>query len=275
MISFENIDCFEKMKGMEDNSIPLIITDPPYGISFNGVTSSTVWDNMKDDEYNAFIKKFLLEAKRILKEDGTLWFCCARTKIPDIFCLIQEVGLQNHLENWLTYVRNKGRGSSKKMKSVCEEVLHITKSEKFVWNKLEYLREVVAPYVKDGKPRGWALDQTTGMRVRWSGVGNALFFSNPFFQNKFEKQIHSTQKPFLLWTMLMMISSNPGDVVFDPFAGSASSGVAAEVNKRQYIGCELDKDMYEKAKNWLLNIDYELAGEYVNHRVKSTQMKLF
>lgn len=275
MISFENIDCFEKMKGMEDNSIPLIITDPPYGISFNGVTSSTVWDNMKDDEYNAFIKKFLLEAKRILKEDGTLWFCCARTKIPDIFCLIQEVGLQNHLENWLTYVRNKGRGSSKKMKSVCEEVLHITKSEKFVWNKLEYLREVVAPYVKDGKPRGWVLDQTTGMRVRWSGVGNALFFSNPFFQNKFEKQIHSTQKPFLLWTMLIMISSNPGDVVFDPFAGSASSGVAAEVNKRQYIGCELDKDMYEKAKNWLLNIDYELAGEYVNHRVKSTQMKLF
>ena len=275
MISFENIDCFEKMKGMEDNSIPLIITDPPYGISFNGVTSSTVWDNMKDDEYNAFIKKFLLEAKRILKEDGTLWLCCARTKIPDIFCLIKEVELQNHLENWLTYVRNKGRGSSKKMKSVCEEVLHITKSEKFVWNKLEYLREVVAPYVKDGKPRGWVLDQTTGMRVRWSGVGNALFFSNPFFQNKFEKQIHSTQKPFLLWTMLIMISSNPGDIVFDPFAGSASSGVACDVNNRQYIGCELDKDMYEKAKNWLLNIDYELALEYVNKRLKLTQMKLF
>lgn len=161
------------------------------------------------------------------------------------------------------------------MKSVCEEVLHITKSENFTWNKLEYLREVVAPYIKNGKPRGWALDQTTGMRVRWSGVGNALFFSNPFFQNKFEKQIHSTQKPFLLWTMLMMISSNPGDIVFDPFAGSASSGVAAEINKREYIGCELDKDMYEKAKSWLLNIDYELAEEYIRHRVRSTQMKLF
>lgn len=64
-------------------------------------------------------------------------------------------------------------------------------------------------------------------------------------------------------------------IITDPFAGSVSSGVAAEVNKRQYIGCELDKDMYEKAKNWLLNIDYELAGEYVNHRMKSTQMKLF
>lgn len=114
MISFENIDCFEKMKEMDDNSIPLIITDPPYGISFKGITSSTSWDKMNDDEYRAFIKKFLLEVKRILKNDGTLWLCCARTKIPDIFCLIEEIGLHNHLENWLTYVRNKGRSSSKK-----------------------------------------------------------------------------------------------------------------------------------------------------------------
>lgn len=275
IISFENIDCFEKMRGMKDGSIPLIITDPPYGISFNGITSATKWDNMNDTEYCDFLKSFLTEAKRILTNEGTLWLCCARTKIPDIFKIINEVGLHNNLENWMTYVRNKGRGSSKKLKSVCEEVLHITKSDIYVWNKLEYLREVVAPYMKDGRPRGWALDQTTGMRVRWSGVGNALFFSNPFFRNSFEKQIHSTQKPFLLWTMLIMISSNPGDIVFDPFAGSASSGVACEVNNRQYIGCELDKDMYERAKNWLLNIDYELASEYVNKRLKLTQMKLF
>ena len=261
---------------MENNSIPLIITDPPYGISFNGVTSSTTWDNMSDTEYHDFIKSFLLEAKRILTPNGTLWLCCARTKIPDIFQIIQEVGLYNHLENWMTYVRNKGRGSSKKLKSVCEEVLHITKSkDDYVWHKLEYLREVVAPYVKDGKPRGWMLDQTTGLRVRWSGVGNALFFSPPTYHNLFERQIHSTQKPFLLWTMLIMISSNKQDIVFDPFAGSASSGVAAEVNNRQYIGCELDKEMYLKAYNWLTHIDYKLADEYVHHRLKSEQIKLF
>lgn len=275
MILFENIDCFEKMKTMQDNSIPLIITDPPYGISFKGQTSTTDWDKMRDNEFQSFMKNFLLEAKRILTSNGTLWLCCARTKIPIIFKLIEEVGLNNNLENWMTYVRNKGRGSSKKLKSVCEEVLHITKSNNYQWNKLEYLREVVAPYVKDGKPRGWVIDQNTGMRVRWSGVGNALYFSNPFFQNKFEKQIHSTQKPFLLWTMLIMISSNKNEIVFDPFAGSASSGVACKVNGRQYIGCELDKEMFEQANNWLNNIDYELASEYVNNRLKATQIKLF
>lgn len=273
---FENIDCFEKMKQMKDNSVSLIITDPPYGISFNGITSKTQWDSMNQNEFCDFIKKFLLQAKRILTKDGTLWLCCARTKIPDIFRIINQVGLNNNLENWMTYVRNKGRSSSKKLKSVCEEVLHITKSDNYSWNKLQYLREVVAPYVKDGKPRGWTIDQNTGLRVRWSGVGNALYFSNPFFQNKFQKQIHSTQKPFLLWTMLMMISSKKGDTVFDPFAGSASSGIAALVNNRNYIGCELDKEMYLKAKSWLENIDYQLASEYVNSRLKVSykQMEL-
>ena len=273
---FENIDCFEKMKQMKDNSVKLIVTDPPYGISFSGVTSKTDWDNLSDDSFEKFIQKFLIEVKRILTEDGTLWMCCARTKIPVIFRVIEKVGLNNNLENWMTYVRQKGRGSSNKLKSICEQVLHITKSNKYEWNKVQYLRQVVVPYVKDGKPRGWAIDQNTGMRVRWSGIGNALFFSTPFFKNKFEKQIHSTQKPFLLWTMLIMISSKKGDMVLDPFAGSGSSGVASLVNNRNYIGCELDKQMYEKAKSWLDNIDFELAKEYIDSRLNVTykQMEL-
>jgi site-specific DNA-methyltransferase (adenine-specific) len=64
-----------------------------------------------------------------------------------------------------------------------------------------------------------------------------------------------------------MLSSRPGDEVFDPFAGSGSSGVAATLCGRNWIGCELDNAMYEKANNWLNNIDYELAKEYINSRV--------
>lgn len=151
MILFENIDCFEKMKTIQSDSIPLIITDPPYGISFCGQTSATNWDKLSNAEFESFMRKFLCEAKRILTSNGTLWLCCARIKIPVIFKLIEEVGLNNNLENWMTYVRNKGRCSSKKLKSVCEEVLHITKSNNYQWNKLEYLREVVAPYLEKRK----------------------------------------------------------------------------------------------------------------------------
>ena len=147
-------------------------------------------------------------------------------------------------------------------------MLHITKTNKYIWNPVEYLREVVAPYVQDGKPRGWFLDQTTGQRVRWSGIGNVLAFTSPFFKSKFEKQIHSTQKPVLLFCELIMLSSKPGDSVFDPFAGSAASGVAASMCDRNYVGCELDVDMYKKADDWLRHYDRELAKEYLEHRVK-------
>ena len=74
------IDCFEYMKSIPDNSIPLIVTDPPYGINFSGQTSNTSWDNISD--YSDFLIKFLTETKRILKDNGTMWMCCARTMIP-------------------------------------------------------------------------------------------------------------------------------------------------------------------------------------------------
>lgn len=263
-----NIDCFERMKSMEEKTVDLIVTDPPYGIGFKGVTSNTEWDNLSGVEYYNFITRFLGEAQRVLKDNGTIWMCCGRTQIPIVFMAVRDCGLKCNLENWLTYVRTKGRASKNKPKSQCEEVLHITKNDKYEWHTIEYLREVVAPYMKNGKPRGWVIDQNTGMRVRWSGMGNALFFTSPFFKNKFEKQIHSTQKPILLWCELIMASSKKGDLVFDPFCGSGSSGVAAEICGRKYMGCELDKEMYEKANNWVNNIDYELVKEYVKTRIR-------
>ena len=145
----------------------------------------------------------------------------------------------------------------------------------YKWNSVEYLREVVVPYIKDGKPRGWMIDQNTGMRVRWSGVGNALFFTSPFFKNKFEPQIHSTQKPFLLWVELLMISSDKDDAVFDPFSGSCSSGIACSVCGRNYIGCEIDKDMYDKANDWLNNYDKELVKEYIGSRIRRNEESIF
>ena len=265
MKEFFNEDCFETMKSMKDGSVKLIVTDPPYGIDFKGVTSNTDWDDSLI--YEVFLIKFLTEAKRILTDDGTLWMCCARTQIPLVFKCIEKVGLYNNLENWLTYARAKGRGASKKLKSQAEEILHITKSKKYEWHTVEYLRECVVPYVKDGKPRGWFIDQNKGMRVRWSGVGNVLAFTSPFFKCRFEKQIHSTQKPVLLFAELIMLSSIKGDTVFDPFAGSGASGVAADICGRNWVGCEKDTDMFLKADDWLNDIDYELAKEYIGSRV--------
>ena len=70
-----------------------------------------------------------------------------------------------HLENWVIWARQKGRGSSKHLKSQREDIFHITKSCTFVWNNLKIIRPVITAYIKDGKPRGWFLNEK-GERVR-------------------------------------------------------------------------------------------------------------
>ena len=241
------------MRTLPENSIPLIIADPPYGISFQGITSDTTWDKIEDLE--SFLTQFLLEAYRILTPTGTLWICFGPTEIHKVFKAISQTKFTNHLENWSILARSKGRGTKNKLKSIREDVFHLTKHPtKYTWNSIEYLREVVVPFVKDGKARGWTLDSSTGLRVRYTGLGNVMFFTMPSFNSVTEKQIHSCQKPLLFWISLIMMSSKKGDTVFDPFLGSGSSGIAALLSERNFIGCETDKEMFAKAQNWLNSI---------------------
>lgn len=72
-----------------------------------------------------------------------------------------------------------------------------------------------------------------------------------------------------------MISSDKDDVVFDPFSGSCSSGIACSVCGRNYIGCEIDKDMYDKANEWLNNYDKELVKEYIGSRIRRNEETIF
>ena len=252
-VKYYNVDSLSYLKTIPDNSIPLVITDPPYGINFHSQNDpDTGWDKFNENEFEDFLRQWLTEVYRILTPTGTLWMFFAPTTVNTVFKVVDDVGFTNHLENWAVLARAKGRGASKKLKSVREDVLHLTKDpKKYTWHSVEYLREVIAPYTKDGKPRGWALDESTGQRVRWTGVGNVMFYTMPYYLGVGERQIHSCQKPLLLWARLIMQSSDIGETVLDPFMGSGSSGISAIMCERNFIGCEIDKDMFDKASNWI------------------------
>lgn len=268
-MTFAKTDCLSFLGGVPDSSIRLIIADPPYNIGFTGSTSNTRWDQRSEAEFSRFTVDWLSEAKRVLTDDGSIWMFCDRTKIPALFKDIETVGLVNDLENWAIWCRAKGRASTKRLKSVREDILHLTKTNKHVWNAAEYLKKVVCPYRDEtGAPRGWATDIDTGDRVRYSGIGNVLYYSSPSWSSKVDRQIHSTQKPVGLLLTLMVVGSNPGDLVLDPFMGSGSTALAALACGREFSGCDIDGEMVEKAQARVKNCDLNNLKLYYSKHIR-------
>jgi adenine-specific DNA-methyltransferase len=245
---------------LEDNLVDLIVTDPPYLIGYKE------WDQT---DINDFHEEWLSEAFRILKPGGTIWsfmaYCDKSGEVPISYGFYGNmiyVGFEVDLRNTVVWARQKGRGASKHLKSQREDIFYATKpgGEK-TWHPLKMLREVVTPYVKDGKPRGWFLDEF-GNRVRWTGLGNVWTYTAPQWNHKAEKQFHPAQKPVMLLDRLIRLSSNPGDVVLDPFMGSGSTGIACNLNDRNFIGIEKDKEIYGIAEKRFSEFDKEKFKGY-------------
>jgi len=296
---------------LKDESIHLCVSDPPYAIGYSNAHSSKTkqdWDKFTSNEYVSFMTDWLNEMHRVLIPDGTCWFFYGFTRIKEILQSIDNTKFINHLENHLVYARSKGRSSKNKLKSLREECAMLTKSKKYVWNELSYLRTVIAPYrEKGGAKRGWDHGYDGKLPVRLTGTGNVLpIFTSleddtkdrrgtvldigsgsrlpltgdiynlqfpvvPSVLNTMEKQVHSAQKALLILIMLIMLSSNEGDTVIDCFGGSFSTAAACVITGRNFIGMEKDKETFDKGVKFLKNLPYEKWEKYVKNHLASAE----
>ena len=250
--TIHNDDCFELLPKIPKDSVDLVVVDPPYGISYKA------WDVLTD--FRGFTNTWLSECFRILKPNGTMWSFMGYEHIEDYLPLLRYRG-NVHLENWVVWARQKGRGSSKHLKSQREDIFHITKSDEFTWNNIKVLKDVVVPYMKDGKPRGWFINEK-GERKRWSGLGNVWVYTAPWWKDKENRQIHPAQKPSMLIERLVLLSSNEDDTVLDPFSGSGVTAVACEKLKRKYICIEKDEKHYNDSIERLEKVRKDEAAKF-------------
>lgn len=246
-----NDDSMRILPSIPSKSADLVMVDPPYGIGYKN------WDNI---DFLTFTEEWVSECFRILKSTGTMWSFMGYEHILDFVPILQKYG-EVHLENWVVWARQKGRGSSKHLKSIREDIFHITKSDKFTWNNIKVLKDVVVPYMKDGKPRGWFINEK-GERKRWTGLGNVWVYTAPFWKSK-DRQIHPAQKPLMMIERLILLSSNENDVVLDPFSGSGVAAVACQRLNRKFLCIEKDKEHYEK------------SVERLNEEIKESKRRIF
>lgn len=236
-------DSIEQLSFIPNNSIDLIIIDPPYNL--NKEFNKFSFKKTSQLEYEEYIEQWLLILKDKLKEEGTIYVCCDWFSSLTIGPLINKHFI---LRNRITWKRDKGRGSETNYKNNSEDIWFATKSNKYTfnWKSIQRLKENVVPY-KDtnGQNKDWFIGKD-GKPARYTKESNLWSDIVIPFWSMAENTAHPTQKPEKLIERLILASSNKDDIVLDCFLGSGTTAVCAKKLNRKFIGIELD----EKYLSW-------------------------
>ena len=226
-------DAFVSLSKIKDNSVDLLIVDPPYNLDKN--FHGNGFKKRGLSEYAEYTEKWIEAVKSKLKSTASVYVCCDWKSSLVIGPIIDKHFI---LRNRITWQREKGRGAKTNWKNSMEDIFYATVSEQYTFNldAVKVRKKVLAPYRENGTPKDW--EETTDGKFRntcpsnfWDDIA-VPYWSMP------ENTAHPTQKPEKLIAKLILASSNIGDLVLDPFAGSGTTGVVAKKLDRNYINLE-------------------------------------
>ncbi|MCR5436746.1 MAG: site-specific DNA-methyltransferase [Treponema sp.] len=233
-----NAELLSVLPLLPDSFADLIIIDPPYNLTknFNGST----FNARSDESYDEYLSTWFPLVCKKLKSNGSLYIC------GDWKCtssLQRAVEKELTVMNRITWQREKGRGAKSNWKNSMEDIWFAVKDKDdyyFDVEAVKFKRKVIAPYKVDGQPKDWQQTEEGNYRITypsnfWDDI-SVPFWSMP------ENTEHPTQKPEKLYAKLILASSKPGDVIFDPFLGSGTASVTAKKLDRNYVGIEMNEE---------------------------------
>ena len=204
-------DCLIEMGKMDDEFVDLIITDPPYGMSFQSNYRKERYMKIENDNTLVWIDDFIKHTYRILK-NNTHFYCFCSWHHVDVFK--QSIQKYFEIKNILIWVKNNtGMGD--------------------LFGDYAPKHEFII-YARKGKRK------LNGRRD-----SNILEFKRT------GNKLHPTEKPVDMFEFLISKSSNEGDLILDPFAGSGTTGVACKNLNRNYILIEKEKEYVDIINNRL------------------------
>jgi len=226
-------DAVQIMKELPEKSVDLIFADPPYNMQIKGnlwrPDFSKVegvddeWDKFEDfRSYDEFTLAWLKASRRILKDQGAIWVIGTYHNIYRVGKLLQDIGF---------WVINEIIWEKTNPMPNFRGVRFTNAHETLIWAKKTRTSKYTINYhamkpFNDGKQMRstWKIPICKGKeRIRLNG-----------------ESLHSTQKPLALLYRVLLASTNPGDVVLDPFFGTGTTGAAAKLLHRNWIGIEQD-----------------------------------
>lgn len=232
-------DSLKTMKYMKDECVDLIFADEPYNLGKNFGKGKDSWNTI--ESYINWNKRWINEAMRILKPDGTMYVMTATQFMPFIDVFIQD---NYHVLSRIVWTYDSSGVQSKKMfGSLYEPILMFTHSKKsnFTFNAEDIMVEA-----KTGAKRK-LIDYRKNPPQPYNTKkvpGNVWNFPRVRYRME-EYENHPTQKPEKLLERIIKASSNKNDIVFDPFAGSFTTGAVAKRLGRRSVSIDIEPEFYK------------------------------
>ena len=251
-------DLLDVIDRVPDGIADLIIIDPPYNLAkdFNGLSFSAI----SSEKYAIYLRTWFHKVCDKLKPAGSLYMCGDWKCTAALQSVIEE---RLTVLNRITWQREKGRGAKANWKNGMEDIWFAVNNPDDYYFDVESVkvkRRVLAPYKVDGKPKDW--EATSDGKYRLTYPSNFWDdISIPFWSMP-ENTAHPTQKPEKLIAKIILASSDEGDTVFDPFAGSGTTLTVAKKLNRRYIGIEKEKQycIWSEYRLQMADTDKEIQG---------------
>ena len=236
-------DCISALRGLPDESVDLVFADPPYNLQLEAALSrpdqsvvdavDDYWDKFASfSAYDAFTHAWLLECRRVMKPNATLWVIGSYHNIFRVGATLQDLGFWILNDVVWRKANPMPNFRGRRFTNAHETLIWATRDQAAKSYTFHY--EALKAGNDDLQMRSdWLFPLCTGEERLKDEAG---------------RKTHPTQKPEALLARIMMAASSPGDVVLDPFFGTGTTGAVAKRLGRRFIGIEREPVYAEAAR---------------------------
>lgn len=254
-------DCIELMREMATGTVNLVFADPPFNI---GYEYDQYDDEKAHDDYLDWSRAWMEEVHRVLTPDGTFWLAIGDEYAADLKVIAdRQIGFTTR--SWVIWYYTFGVNCKRKFNRSHVHLFQFLKDpDEFTFNADDPAVRVPSARAlvygdKRANPKGRLPDDTWILRPQdfqsdrygFDALDDTWYFARVAGTFKERQGFHGCQMPEQLLGRIVRVSSNPGDMVLDPFTGSGTTLAVAKKLGRQFTGCELSQDYVRYASQRL------------------------
>ncbi len=264
-------DCLNILKQIDSNSVDMIYLDPPFFTQKMQSLKDTqgteyffgdVWNSR--EEYLDYMKVRVYELKRVLKDTGSIFLHCDEKASHYLRIILDDIFGEENFRSEIIWAYKRWSNSKKGLLPGHQTIFFYSKTNNYKFNIIytEYspttnIDQILQERVRDNRGKAIYKHDDNGeviLSKEKKGVPMSDVWEIPFLNPKAKERVgYPTQKPIELLERIIRISTDVGDTVLDPFCGSGTTMVAAELVNRKGIGIDISRDAVEISENRLKN----------------------